>query len=227
VFVTSIYELALGSDYRKLHPRIQERFGFSSEDGVASFGQGVMERVWFAKWAAVPLYIGTWRNILFPNGGSQIPFTIENFAYKDVYGRETVTWNRKFKFPKAIRHFDATMVYSTRRRKIVDYLGNRQHLAVDLDVRADENGGIRIRSGDQRFYEGWLQFRFPRTFTGDAEVCEWFDDEASVFRISVKVDNPLLGTIFEYQGSFQARLIDTSNTLIPLDAKPLREENRE
>ena len=34
----SIYEEALGDKFKLLHPRIQERFGFSSKDQRASIG---------------------------------------------------------------------------------------------------------------------------------------------------------------------------------------------
>jgi len=40
----SIYEQALGDEFRQLHPRIQERFGFRSKDHRASVGTGVMLR---------------------------------------------------------------------------------------------------------------------------------------------------------------------------------------
>lgn len=223
----SIYELALGADFRKLHPRIRERFGFGSADRVASVGHGVMERIRFSRLAALPLYMGSKRHIMFPQGGRGIPFTIENFAYADQYGRETVTWIRTFKFPNAIRRFDATMIYSDRHGRIVDYLGTKQHLAVDLEVSVAPNGGIRIRSGEQRFYEGLLQFRCPSSLTGIADVCEWYDDRAGCFRISVEVNNPLIGTVFEYEGSFQARLVEAKPGEIPLDVRPLREESRE
>jgi len=223
----SIYEQALGADFRKLHPRIRERFGFSSEDRVASVGHGIMERIRFSKLVSIPLYMGAKRHIMFPQGGSRIPFTIENFAYVDRYGRETVTWVRTFKFPNALRRFDATMIYSRKRNRIVDYLGNKQHLAVDLEVSAAPNGGIRIRSGEQRLYEGLLQFRFPMRLSGIADVCEWYDDPADCYRISVEVNNPLIGTVFQYEGSFRARLVDAPPEHIPLDVRPLREESRE
>lgn len=221
----SIYEQALGAQFGNLHPRIQERFGFSSKDQVASIGQGVMDRIWFNKWATLPLAIGSARHIMFPEGGSGIPFTIENYAYQDGYGRETVTWIRKFQFKRAIRHFDATMIYSSERKRIVDYLGNKQHLAVDLDITAASNGGIRNRSGAQRFYEGWIQFTWPAQLTGTADVTEWYDDNRQKYRISVNVSSPVLGTVFHYEGSFDAELIPLK--LIPADAKPLREEARE
>ncbi|NIK71515.1 MULTISPECIES: DUF4166 domain-containing protein [unclassified Paenibacillus] len=221
----SIYEQALGARFNNLHPRIQERFGFSSKDRVASIGQGVMDRIWFNKWAAIPLALGASRHIMFPQGGSGIPFTIENYAYRDGFGRETVTWIRKFQFKRAIRHFDATMIYSADRNRVVDYLGNKQHLAVDLDITAASNGGIRIRSGDQRFYEGPIQFTCPALLTGTADVTEWYDDDREKFRISVIVSSPVLGTVFHYEGSFEAELIPLRH--IPADAKPLREEARE
>ncbi|MFF2479539.1 DUF4166 domain-containing protein [Paenibacillus sp. NPDC058071] len=221
----SIYEQALGANFHKLHPRIQERFGFSSRDRVASIGSGKMDSIWYNKLAVLPLLLGTNRHIMFPQGGKQIPFTIENYAFLDGYGRETVSWIRSFRFPGKLRRFDATMIYSRERSRIVDYMGNKQHLAVDLDLSVTENGGIRIRSGDQRFYEGLIQFRFPRRLTGMADVCEWYDDTTERYRISVAVTNPLLGNIFRYEGSFTVEWRATRT--VPLDVRPLREERRE
>ncbi|MDI4647175.1 DUF4166 domain-containing protein [Cohnella hashimotonis] len=224
----SIFEKALGEkEFAKLHPKIRERFGFHSEEGIASIGRGVMEEVRYAKWAALPLAVGASRHIMFPEGGRQIPFSIENYAYRDALGRETLTINRTFRFERSLRRFDATMVYSEERERIVDYLGNKQHLAVDLDAWAAPNGGIQIRSGEQRFYEGPLGFRFPATLTGCADVCEWYDDDDACYRISVSVRNPLLGRIFAYKGAFQVETARVGKVGMPLQAAPLRLERRE
>ena len=72
---------------------------------------------------------------MFPEQGEDVPFTIENYAYRDSFGRETVTWLRTFNMRK-VRRFDAYMLYSQQRRKIVDYLGTHQHLAVDIELSA-------------------------------------------------------------------------------------------
>ncbi|CAI6078501.1 DUF4166 domain-containing protein [Cohnella sp. JJ-181] len=224
----SIFERALGEkEFGKLHPKIRERFGFGCEDGTASIGRGVMEEIRYAKWAALPLAVGASRHIMFPEGGRQVPFTIENYAYRDAVGRETLTINRTFRFDRSLRRFDATMVYSAERGRIVDYLGNKQHLAVDLDVWAAPNGGIQIRSGEQRFYEGPLGFRCPAPLTGFADVCEWYDEDDACYRISVSVRNPLMGQIFAYKGAFQAETIRVGAGGIPLQAAPLRLERRE
>jgi hypothetical protein len=224
--LSSIYQLALGSDFERLHPRIQQRFGFGSADRVASIGEGVMEEVWRGRPYTVPfLYIGTWRRIMFPDHGTNIPFSVENYAYIDGFGRETVTWVRTFQVGKRPRRFDAYMIFSQKRNKIVDYLGSHEHLAVDLDLSVDEEGGLRLRSGEQRFYEGWIGFRFPMVFSGIADVREWYDDAEERFRIDVSVTNRTWGRFFGYRGWFHERRLQGEE--IPARVKPLREERRE
>ena len=143
----SIYQRALGSDFHRLHPEIQRRFGFSSADRVASVGRGVMDEVWRGAFYTVPfLYVGTWRRIMFPEVGHQIPFTIENYAFIDSFGRETMSWVRTFE-STCRRRFDAYMIYSEERGRIVDYLGSHEHLAVDIELRVTERGGLALAVG--------------------------------------------------------------------------------
>ena len=224
--MNSIYRLALGEEFNNLHPKIQMRFGFSSADQIALIGTGIMDRIWRGRFYTLPfLLVGTWRNIMFPSSGVRIPFQVENYAYRDTFGRETVTWIRTFHFPNRTRRFDATMIYSTQRARIVDYLGTHQHLAVDIHPSVAENDGLNLRSGEQRFYEGPVAFRFPMLFSGYAEVCEWYDDSAGRFRISVAVKNRVWGDLFGYDGSFQVERIRSEH--VPDRVRPLREERRE
>jgi hypothetical protein len=194
---------------------------------MASIGTGVMDQLWHGKPYTLPfLYLGAWRRIMFPEQGRDIPFTIENYAYVDRFGRETVTWIRTFETRRR-RRFDAYMIYSENRRKIVDYMGTHQHLAVDLDVSVDERGGLRIRSGEQRFYEGPVAFRFPLLFSGIANVCEWYDDAAGRFRIEVAVENRRWGPLFGYRGSFEVEWRAAPPGSTPQTILPVREERRE
>jgi len=225
--VSSIYRKALGSEFDRLHPQIQRRFGFSSEDQCASIGRGTMQRVWHGPPYTLPfLYVGTWRRIMFPQRGRDVPFSIHNYAYRDRFGRETVTWNRDFGAPLR-RRFDATMIYSEQRGRIVDYLGTHQHLAVDIDLSVDERGGMHVRSAAQRFYEGPVAFDFPMIFSGYADVHEWFDDESDEFRISVRVTNPVWGPLFGYEGRFRVEWVPCRSGDVPADMRPRREERRE
>jgi hypothetical protein len=83
-----------------------------------------MEEIWRGRFYTLPfLYVGTWRRIMFPETGRNIPFTIENYAFIDQFGRETVSWIRTFQ-SRRTRRFDAYMIYSGARGRIVDYLGS-------------------------------------------------------------------------------------------------------
>jgi hypothetical protein len=226
--MTSIYRRVLGDDFDRLHPRMQWRFGFSSLDETCQIGTGVMDEVWHGPWWTLPfLLLGSTRRVLFPSRGRDVPFTVSNYAYVDGFGRETVTWSRTFEFRRRFRAFDATMIHSKQRNTIVDYLGTHQHLAVDIDCSVDEDGALCIRSGEQRFYEGRLAFRFPLVFSGVADVREWWDEAAQRFRIEVHVANRLLGPLFGYRGSFTVAEHPCPAEDVPLDVRPIREEIRE
>lgn len=226
--MTSIYQIALGRDFERLHPKMQWRFGFSSADGVCHVGRGVMDEVWRGRFFTLPfLLLGSTRRVLFPARGRNVPFTLSNYAYVDGFGRETMTWARRFKMHRRYHAFDATMIYSESRGLIIDYLGTHQHLAVDIHCSVDDDGALCIRSGEQHFYEGRIGFRFPLVFSGVAHVREWWDDSASRFRIDVNVSNRVFGPLFGYRGSFS--VVESACTIddIPLDMRPLREEARE
>jgi len=227
--MTSIYQQQLGKEFDRLHPKIQQRFGFCSSDKIASIGSGVMDEITFGRLYTVPfLYIGTWRNIMFPQRGKNIPFTIENYSYQDQFGRETVTWIRKYQFPNKQRRFDATMILSKQRQCIIDYLGTHQHLAVDIHLSVSPQGGMQLRAAEQRFYEGPIAFKFPMLFSGYANVHEWFDDDTGKYRISVEVVNKTWGKLFGYNGSFDVEYVNiASKKDIPKDVFPVREELRE
>jgi hypothetical protein len=226
--VTSIYQRALGAEFDRLHPKLQWRFGFSSADGVCQIGTGTMDEVWRGPWWTLPfLLLGSTRRVLFPSRGRGVPFTISNYAYVDTFGRETVTWSRRFELPRRIRRFDATMVFSERRQLIIDYLGSHQHLAVDIHRSVDDTGAMCISSGHQRFYEGPIGFSFPLFLSGEASVREWWDEATERFGIEVSVSNRFFGPLFGYRGSFTVEEHPCLARQVPLDVVPIRDEPRE
>ena len=222
--MTSIFESALGEDFTRLHPMMQKRFGVGLESGYACVGTGVMSRIRRGPWWVVPfLHIGKLRNILIPDTGENVPFTIENYPYLDPFGRETVTFVREYQVRRRPSRFDATMILSNGR--VVDYLGTHQHLAVDLGLSVADDGSLVLVSEAQRFYEGRLvAFRFPLLFSGRALLREGFDDEAGVYRISMEVRNPVFGFLFGYEGEFTAEF--PAATDAPQRLKPVRHEAR-
>jgi len=222
--VTSIFESALGEEFLRLHPMMQKRFGVGLDAGYACVGTGVMSRIWRGPWWVVPfLHIGKLRNILIPDVGENVPFTIENYPYLDPFGRETVTFVREYRVGRRASRFDATMILSNGR--VLDYLGTHQHLAVDLELSVADDGSLVLVSEAQRFYEGRLvAFRFPLLFSGRALLREGFDDDAGVYRVSMEVRNPVFGFLFGYEGEFTAEF--PAATDAPERLKPVRHEVR-
>lgn len=224
--MTSIFERAMGEDFARLHPMLQRRFGVGLDAGYACVGTGTMARIRRGPWWTVPfLQLGRLRNILVPDQGVEVPFRIENYPYRDDLGRETVTFVREYAIGGRSRRFDATMIWGERRGRIVDYLGTHQHLAVDLELRAEPDGSLLLRSDAQRFYEGPVGFRFPMLFSGRAELRERYDDAAHVYRIDLRVTNRFFGFLFGYEGAFTCEFPAASDA--PARLKPVRTERRE
>lgn len=223
--VASLFARAMGDDFARLHPMLRRRFGVGLAAGYACIGRGTMSRIRRGPWWTVPfLQLGRFRNILVPEQGTDVPFTIENHPYRDPLGRETITFVREFRLGRRVRRFDATMIRGSDGR-IVDYLGTHQHLAVDLELSAQPDGSLLLRSGAQRFYEGPIAFRFPLLLSGSAELRESYDDAAGVFRIRLEVRNRVLGLLFGYEGSFRCEFPDAADA--PSRLKPVRHESRE
>ncbi|MEJ5913309.1 DUF4166 domain-containing protein [Pseudokineococcus sp. 1T1Z-3] len=223
---------ALGAEADRLHPQLRRRFGASTAAGYSCVGRGVMDRVWHGPgWTAPFLRIGSWRSILVPSAGTDVPFTVEDHAYVDSLGRESLSVLRTFEVaPGRRERFDATLVAGDPApdgsRTVLDYLGSHQHLAVDLHPSVRSDGALLIRSGAQRFYERRVGFRFPLALSGTAQLVERYDDERERFVISVHVSNRRLGPVFGYDGTFTCTYPEVVGDAVLPSVLPRREERR-
>lgn len=225
--MTSIFRKVMGEDFDRLHPQLQRRFSVGLASGEACTGRGVMDRIWHGGAFVKPfLALGATRNILVPEAGIGIPFTIENVPYADTFGRETVTFVRTFDLPGRSRRFDAQMVLSPKGDRVLDYLGTHQHLASDLHFRAEPDGSLLVRSGEHRLREGPLDVRVPELIGATAEVRESYDDTTARFRIQVRVVNRYFGPLFGYEGTFETTYADVGSCGVRPGLRPRREEPR-
>lgn len=223
--MSSIFALAMGADFDRLHPRLQHRFGIGLHNDTACIGRGTMERVWRGRPVVAPfLRWGASRHLLFPETGRNVPFTIENYPYVDDFGREALSFVRTFEVaPGRRRRFDATMVHDASRHVLLDYLGTHSHIAADLDLSV-EDGGLRLDCSVMRLHEGPVSFTLPAVVCGRAVVRERWDESARCFRIAVEVHHGLVGPVFGYHGRFEVEYVAAST--LPPGLRPIREELR-
>lgn len=221
----SVLQRAMGEEFDRLHPKLRRQYAIKSGEGVMGRGRGVMTEITHGRAFMLPfLGLGARRLLLFPETGTDVDFSVENYAYVDPLGRETLTWTRVFHFPKP-RRFDEYLVYSPRRQGLVIYAGSHQHLAVDLIPSVDADGALCLQTGGQRLYEWPLGISFPRFFSGIAQVRESFSDLRDRYEIEVTIDNPVFGHIFGYKGWFQHE--DEPCDGIPPHVLPKRTERRD
>lgn len=197
----SIYKKVLGSEFNRLHPKLQKRYAFSN--GAPFNAKGTMKRIQRGPKILYPLFLlGTKCKLLFPEHGTNIPFTITNTPLIGPNGEEQIHWERIFYFGKKKRYFNALMSFDSEHNLIKDYLGEPSLLYSDLTFIVSSTGDLKIESRKQRLVLGKVEIPLPRIFQGLATVTEKYCEEKDVFQISVDVKNPLIGLIFAYEGEF-------------------------
>lgn len=198
----SIYKEALGNEFFQLHPKLQKRYDQLAK--TPFIGKGVMKTIQGGPKILYPMFrLGVYWKLLFPERGEQIPFTIRNTPMVGLSGEQQVHWERCFYFKKKERYFNALMSLDQDRGVIEDYLGEPRLVYSDLVLTVMENGGLKIESKDQRLVLGKLEIPLPKMFQGLATVEESYLEEKGVFYIHVDVKNPLIGTVFAYEGEFE------------------------
>jgi Domain of unknown function (DUF4166) len=224
----SAYKQQMGSEYEKLHPQIQKRFDFSTENNIAFVGKGVMEKIWNGNQLAVfILKLLSKSNILFPRIGENISYEIHNYPYTDSLGREVHSMNRVFFFPDEEQRFDGTALYSEKKKQIVEYLGLDYRMVFEMGLNAEPNGAIKFTSGRQFAFLFGLQIPVPSFVRGDIELFEWFDDSDGKFYLDLSVKSKLFGPLFGFSGWFSGEYVDFKGKKLPEKFNPIRVEEKE
>jgi len=224
----SAYKQQMGDDYFKLHPEIQKRFDFSTENNIAFIGKGVMDKIWLGNRVAVFLLkLLSKSNILFPKVGENIKYEVYNYPYKDSYGREVHSLNRIFFFPKEEQRFDGTALYSEKHKQIIEYLGLEQKFFFKMGLSAEKNGAIKFVSEKQYTFIFGKKIQIPSFLRGDIELLEWFDENDKKFYLDLKVKTKLFGPLFGFTGWFTGEYLNFKDQELPERFKPKFEEKRE
>ncbi len=234
-----IYQLALGEDFTRLAPEVQEYFSLAAGSGSYGIGEGVFDVVGCRqRWLRPLLALTGSEEAFFPEYGERIPFRIENHAHVDPFGRPALTARREIYFPSGTRLFhDTTSAVlspgrqANDRARLVDHIGRYRRLATDLDVAVTDEGRLRGISRASRLFLGPLRIPLPAALDAKAYAEQWWDGTEGKHRIQVKVIQPQIGLVLVYAGRFDYRLAPylpgtVPGTALPRYAEPDRWEQR-
>lgn len=226
--MTGVLERALGLNFPNLHPKVRWRFGFDSASHVRQRGVGVVEELSHSHLLPAPaLWPLAARRALPARTGMDIPFTIENYAYRDALGRETYALVRTLDYPKgAAGEMDSVMVGSQHSRAVVDYLGTDPLLVLRTKVWVDSTGALRLSSGPPRFLLP-LTPRLPVLLSAVTETREWWDGDRHQHGVQVEVRNPVLGRLLFYRAHYTATEEAWAPDRVPPRARTRRVLSRE
>lgn len=251
---TPIYRRAMGSDFERLQPELQEYFALTPGMGKYGVGEGVFDIVGCRQsWLRPLLKLTSGEEAFFPEYGEGIRFRIENHAHLDPFGRSSLTARREIFFPGITRLFHDTtsLIESThgtkaashepsladpsgdspRNPRLVDYVGRYRRLVTDLDLGVTDEGRLRGISGNSRLFLGPLRIPLPNALDAKAFAEQWWDAAEQKHRIQVKVIQPQVGLVLVYAGRFDYRLVSypgRGNTpgFLPAYAQPDKWESR-
>ncbi|MEY9777646.1 DUF4166 domain-containing protein [Arthrobacter sp. MW3 TE3886] len=215
---TPIYERALGSDFARLQPELQEYFALAPGSGHYGVGEGVFDVVGCRQaWLRPLLRLTTGEQAFFPEYGEGVRFRIENHAHLDPFGRSSLTARREIFFPGTTRLFQDTTSFDDgddggpanggRGPGLVDYVGRYRRLVTDLNLSVTPEGRLRGVSEASRLFLGPLRIPLPAAFDAKAYAEQWWEpQDGGRHRIQVKVIQPQLGLVLVYAGHFDYRL---------------------
>ena len=199
----AIFEQVMGNQFSRLHPMLQKRYDLPT--GTVFKASGIMHEIKGGpKWLYPLFRIGVKWKLLFPERGNSIPFSITNTSYISDDGERHVHWERIFHFRNKKRYFNALMSLDVERLVIKDYLGEPHIVYADLAFTVTAEGHLKITSLNQKLVLGKIEIPLPKLFQGLATVTEKYLDERACYQITVTVKNPLIGTVFSYEGEFSA-----------------------
>ncbi|MFC7018399.1 MULTISPECIES: DUF4166 domain-containing protein [Haloarcula] len=213
--MTGVYERALGSAAADLHPKVRERYDIGPDDGV-TVGRGEMD-ILRGTHVLPALYAMTARDMLFPEAGHDVPFTVTTAGY-DLDGHEAMTTRREFHFDRRTRRFDTVTVWDEAGERLLDFLGRGGPVATELHPRV-EDGALVVEAGRQWAHLGDRYVELPGPLEADLEVRDRYDESGERYHVLATVENPLAGHVLSYRGAFTQQLTDRDAAG---DLRPLR-----
>jgi hypothetical protein len=210
VATPSPYEIVFGELLEGLHPRLRPYFEAIPE-GSVGHGTGVFALVGTPRrWLWPALWLLGRQGILFPVWQQDVRFTVSNTPIVDENGSVAVAAERRF----ALSGGERTMVdaITAESQALIDHLGGRRRISARLEASVVD-GGLRLRSTAVAVRVGARHLTVPRWISPIVLLSERFDERTGLQRVSVTLDAPLVGRLYEYRGEFSYEIVNAGSGL--------------
>lgn len=188
------YRQALGERAAALHPRLESYFS-PLPPGRVGRGHGVLTRIGSRRPLRVLMRPFQARGALYAGWDEDVPFEVTNRGQDGA-----VVAERRFHLPGG----DWVMrdrVTLAGEGAVEDLIGAPPALSAVFEVEV-ERGALVLRSRSTTVRLGRLRLRIPRLVAPRIHLEERFVDELERQQVSLSVDLPVLGRIYEYRGTF-------------------------
>src|SRR5699024_3909129 len=196
------YRQALGERAAALHPRLESYFS-PLPPGRIGRGHGVLTRVGTRSPLRVLMRPFQARGAVYAGWALDVPFELINRGD----GGE-VSAERRFHVPGG----DWAMpdrVRAVGEGAVEDLIGDPPALSAVFDVEVDR-GALVLRSRSAALRLGRFRLRIPRSVAPRIHLEERFLDALDRQQVALTVDMPVLGRIYEYEGTFAYHLEEES-----------------
>lgn len=191
----SPYLRALGDQHIRLHPVLNAYFS-AIPRGEAGVGEGVFERIGTPRrWLWPLLTVLQRRSVVHAGWHHDVSFTVRN---RTVAGKAIGL--RTLHLPAG----DWAMKDAVSARphgRVVDQLGEPTMVAVAFDVSVDGDA-LALRSTTVGIRLGRFHCALPRVLSPIVRLRESAQEQDGRQHVSLTVDMPLIGRLYEYEGSF-------------------------
>lgn len=200
----SPYEAAMGDALDRLHPRLRPYFS-AVPAGSVGRGSGTFAVVGTPRrWLWPVLRLLGRQGVLFAVDRRDVPFRVENRPSTAVGGAVAVTAVRTFAFADGPRRMVDEI--AARGDGLEDHLGHRRRWSARLRATVVD-GALTMVSTNTALRLGPVDLRVPRIVAPRVTLHESFDDSVGRQRVSVVLDSPALGRLYEYTGHFDYEVV--------------------
>lgn len=200
----SPYEAAMGAALDRLHPRLRPYFS-AVPAGSVGRGRGTFAVVGTPRrWLWPALWVLGRQGVVFAVDRRDVPFRVENRPSTTASGAVAVTAVRTFAFADGARRMVDEIV--ARGDGLEDHLGHRRRWSARLRATVVD-GALTMVSTSTSLRLGRLGVRLPRVVAPRVTLHESFDESVGRQRVSVVLDSPALGRLYEYTGHFDYEVV--------------------